>query len=292
MSIETKSTIQNGWYEESQYDYLKVKYKIKKVLFSGESKYQKIEIIDTYNFGKILLNDGIVMLSEKDEFIYHEMISHVPMFVHPNPQKILIIGGGDGGTVREVLRHKEVVQCDLVEIDEMVIDACKKFIPQTSSFLNDPRVNVLISDGVKYVKDTNENYDIVLVDSTDPIGPATPLFGPDFYSGVKNILNKNGIVVSQAETPFYHFDMQKSLLGSLKTCFSKLYLYNYSNMLYPSGLWSFSFASDNICPITDFNYTKFSQVNIKCSWYNDNIHKSSFTLPQFMKEEFSDLLSH
>ena len=291
MNINKKSSIKHDWYEEFQYDYLKVRYKIKEVLFSAKSDYQEIEIIDTNFFGKILLNDGIVMLSEQDEFVYHEMIAHVPLFIHPNPQKVLVIGGGDGGTVREIIRHKEVELCHLVEIDEMVVNACKEHIPQTSAALNDPRVKVMICDGVKYVKETDERYDLIIVDSTDPIGPATPLFGKDFYTDVNNILNNPGIVISQAETPFYHLDMQKGLLNSLKPSFNKRFLYGYSNLLYPSGYWTFSFATNSLCPIKDFNRDKFAQTNLKFKWYNKNIHKAAFALPQFVKDELSEYLT-
>ena len=170
------------WFEEIFKGSLGLKFKVLDYLYSDRSEFQKIDIVQTESHGKLLAHDGMVMVTEKDEFIYHDMIAHVPMFVHPNPKNVLVIGGGDGGTVREVLRHPSVEKVTMVEIDGMVVEACKKFIPQTSKDLQDPRVQLHIADGVDFVKNTEEKFDVVLVDSSDPIGPATPLFNQDFYN--------------------------------------------------------------------------------------------------------------
>src|SRR3989344_421096 len=152
------------------------RFPLKRRIFAGQSEFQKVEIVETYGFGKMLLNDGLVMCSERDEFIYHEMMAHPPILRHPNAKRVLVICGGDGGTLREVLRHKNVENCVMVEIDRMVVDACREHLPQTAAAMGrDPRAQVIIDDGVRFVADAREKFDIALIDSTDPIGPATPL---------------------------------------------------------------------------------------------------------------------
>ncbi|MEE3078240.1 MAG: spermidine synthase, partial [Bdellovibrionota bacterium] len=166
------------WIYERNEEGFSLGFKVKERLFCGKSDFQKVEIVDTYSHGKVLLNDDLVMLSERDEFAYHDMITHLPLFTHGNPKNVLVIGGGDGGTAREVLRHESVERCVMVEIDKMVVDACIEHIPVTSKDLtNHPKLELLIEDGVKYVKETKERFDVIIIDSTDPIGPATPLFG-------------------------------------------------------------------------------------------------------------------
>jgi spermidine synthase len=206
---ENKSKLE-AWVEEKQDDYYSMRYRIDDYLYSKKSEFQSVDVVQTRGHGKMLLNDGLVMVSERDEFVYHDMITHVPLFTHPNPKNVLVIGGGDGGTVREVLRHKSVEKCTLVEIDGLVVEACKEHIPLTSEALNDPRAEVRIEDGVKFVADSvANNYDVVLVDSTDPIGPATPLFGSEFYSNVHRILTTNGIAAAQFESPVFQSGFSK-----------------------------------------------------------------------------------
>jgi len=277
------------WVRE-KYDSFEICYKIKNVLLSRQSKFQKIEIVETSGFGRMLLLDGIVNIAETDEFIYHEMITHVALFVHPNPEKVLIIGGGDGGAAREVIRHPEVKKCYLVEIDEAVVEGCKKFIPQTAKSLDDPRVILKIEDGFEFVENTNKRFDIVIVDSTDPVGPSVPLFGKSFYENVYKILNDKGIVIVQAESPFYKKEHQKKILRILKGLFNKVYMYFYANFTYPGGLWSFCYASNDLCPLTDFNPQKVRSSGLKFSYYNESIHRAAFVLPEFLKEELKGYL--
>lgn len=244
------------WIEEKLEDYLGIRYRVEKVLFSGVSEYQRVDVVETRGHGRMLLNDDLVMIAERDEFVYHDMIAHVPLFVHPKPRRVLIIGGGDGGTAREVIRDENVQKCTMVEIDKMVIDACKEFIPVTSSALADAKVDLIIGDGVRYVAETPEKFDIILFDSTDPIGPAERLFGPEFYANVYNILNDDGIVVSQGESPFYEQKIQASMLDILSGLFFNVAIYNYSNLTYPGGLWSFTFASKGLHPTKDFDESR------------------------------------
>lgn len=270
-----------------------VQYNITEQLFSGKSDFQKVEIYQTETFGKMLLNDDLVMITEKDEFVYHEMITHIPLFTHPQPQSVLIIGGGDGGTAREVLRHPAVKHCDMVEIDGMVVEACRQFIPQTAVGMEaSERFKLHIADGVEWVKNKKAFYDLIIVDSTDPIGPAQPLFGKDFYQDIFNSLKDDGMVVSQAESPYYNGDMQAKLASIISGLFPKLWFLNFSNLTYPGGLWSFSVATKGLDPINDFNKVAFDKANMSFKYYNANIHKSCFSLPNFQKENIGQWIQN
>ncbi len=285
-----KENKNGSWVTEVHQGVSGLTFKIDKILFSGKSEFQKVEVVSTQGHGNMLLNDGLIMLSERDEFIYHEMIAHVPMFCHPNPKKILIIGGGDGGTAREVLRHDCAEKVVMVEIDEMVVDACKKHFPSVSCALDDPRRELLIGDGVKYVASTDEIFDIVIIDSTDPIGPAEPLFSDDFYEDVSKILSTSGILITQAESPFYDAPVQVSMLSSQKNFFKRLHVYLFTNLTYPGGAWSFGFASNNLCPIKNFDQTRFEKSKLKTKYYNPGVHFASFMLPEFMKNNLEGII--
>ncbi len=278
------------WFEEKYKDILSYKYKMSKTLFSEKGPFQQVDVIETLAYGKMLINDGLVMATEKDEFVYHDMISHPAIFLHPSPKNILIIGGGDGGTAREVLRHKQVEKCVMVEIDELVVRACKEHIPQTASQLDSPKLNLIIDDGVEFVKKTQEKFDVILVDSTDPIGPAQPLFDKSFYHDIYNCLDENGIVVSQGESAFLMPDMQKILLEILSSTFPIVTLYNYTNLSYPGGLWSFSYASKKIHPLNDFDPEKVKKSSLKFNYYNEDIHRGAFALPSFQREKLTQCI--
>lgn len=281
----------NVWFKENYRDFLSIHYKVNKILFSGKSDFQTVEIVESDRYGKMLFNDNILMLTEKDEYVYHEMIAHVPLFSHPNPENVLIIGGGDGGTLREVLRHKNVKKATLVEIDSMVLEACKKFIPLSSSSMEDPRATIQVADGIDFVAKTKEKFDLIIIDSSEPIGPSTPLFGKDFYKSIKNVLNKDGTVIAQGESPFLEKENQVSLLGIQKELFSKVHAYNYTNYSYVGGLWTFTYASDTICPIKDFSPEKVRASGLDFNYYNIDTHYASFQLPEFIKKNLGNILS-
>lgn len=280
------------WVEEKFKDFLGLRLKVERVLFSGKSEFQTVDIVETKGHGKMLLNDGLIMVTERDEFAYHDMISHVPMFVHPNPKNILIIGGGDGGTAREVLRHESVEKCTMIEIDKMVVDACKEHIPQTSKDLGHPKMNLIIGDGVDFAKSTTEKFDVIIVDSTDPIGPAQPLFGVDFYGDIYNCLSDDGIVVSQGESSWYAMDIQESLLTVLNKVFPACYLYNFSNLTYPGGLWSFTFASKKYHPLNDFDSKRIELSGLEFDYYNAKVHSAAFALPNFAQKKLKSLIKN
>ena len=195
------------WFSERHTPNVKLSIKVEKLLYSGQTEYQRIDIFESKEFGRFLTLDGFMMLTEKDEFIYHEMITHVPMMVHPNPEKVLIIGAGDGGAVRELVKYESVKQIDLVEIDEMVVDVCKKYLPQTACALDDPRLQIHYEDGLKYIRSCEDQYDLIIVDSTDPFGPGEGLFTREFYGSCYKALHEDGIMVNQHESPFYKEDV-------------------------------------------------------------------------------------
>ena len=194
------------WFTEKHTDNVNFSIKVDRQLYSSQSEFQRIDIFDSLEFGRLLTLDGYVMLTEKDEFMYHEMIVHVPMCVHPDARRILVIGGGDGGTVRELTRYPTVEHIDLVEIDEEVVTACKKYLPQTASQLDDPRVHAYYEDGLKFIRHHEDEYDVILVDSTDPFGPGEGLFTREFYGNCFRALKADGIMVNQHESPFYKED--------------------------------------------------------------------------------------
>lgn len=194
----------------------------------------------------MLLLDGIVQTTEKDEYVYHEMITHIPLFTHPNPKKVLVVGGGDGGTIREVLKHPSVEKAVLCEIDEEVIKASKEFLPTISCALDNPKCEIFIGDGIKYVHEHKNEFDIIIVDSTDPFGAAEGLFGGSFYKEIYQALTAEGIFVAQTETPFYLPEVVKKVYDDAKTVFSITKLFMAAIPTYPSGYWSFTIGSKKI----------------------------------------------
>jgi len=263
--------------EENHSPYHGLFFNVKKILHEEKTPFQKIEVIENEFFGKILLIDGLVQTTEKDEFFYHEMLVHPAFVSHPSPEEILIIGGGDGGALREVLRY-DVRKVSLVEIDKKVIEISKKFFPKLSSSFNDSRVKVIIANGAEYVKELKEKFDILIVDSSDPIGPSKALFEKDFYISLKKIIKENGIIISQTGSPFYHKDIIKKLNETLKKIYKIVKFYISPVPTYPSGIWSFVYLSEDINPL---EIKRKAPPNLK--YYNEDIHFASFALPNFLR---------
>ncbi|HEC89960.1 MAG: spermidine synthase [Thermoplasmata archaeon] len=259
-------------------------------LFSKQTPYQKVEILDTYAYGKVLTLDGMIMTTEKDEYAYHEMIAHVPLLTHPTPEKVLIIGGGDGGAAREVLRHENVKSVDLVEIDEVVIEASRKYLPTIASAFGNPRLNVHIKDGIEYVKQLrDETYDVVIIDSTDPVGPAEGLFKPDFYREVYRSLKPDGIMVTQSESPTFNPPVFQEIYRTYREIFGLNNVYCYLAFIptYPSGMWSFSYCSKgSVHPLNDLDDEKAARFTNShpLKYYHPDMHRAAFVLPTFVKE--------
>jgi len=274
------------WYTENHTKNVKFSIKVDKQLVSTESEFQRIDVFESYEFGKILVLDGYLMLTEKDEFIYHEMITHIPMAVNPEIKDVLVIGAGDGGTIRELTRYESIENIDMVEIDKLVVDVCKEYIPQTASKLDDDRVNIYYEDGLKFVRSKQNVYDLIIVDSTDPFGPGEDLFTREFYGNCYKALKKNGILVNQHESPYYPNDavaMQRAH-NRIRSVFPVARVYQAHIPTYPSGHWLFGFASKGLDPIADLKEEKWNSLGLKTKYYNTDLHKGCFAIPNYVKE--------
>lgn len=277
------------WFSEKHTDDAQFSIKVREQLYSGKSYYQDIAILDTYEFGRILTLDGYIMLTEKDEYIYHEMMVHVPMACNPDIKKVLVIGAGDGGTIRELTRYNTIEYIDMVEIDEKVIEICKEFLPQTACRFDDERVHVNIADGLKYVRKKEDFYDLIIVDSTDPFGPGEGLFTREFYGNCFKALTENGILVNQHESTYYdsYVDMVKRTHRRIGSVFPVSMVYQAHIPTYPSGHWLFGFASKNIHPVHDMQEERWNALGLGMKYYNTDLHKGCFALPNSVKEVLS-----
>ena len=279
------------WFTEQHTPEVRFSIKIDHQLFSEHSEFQRIDIFDSKEFGRVLTLDGYLMLTEKDEFIYHEMITHVPMSVHPNARKVLVIGGGDGGTVRELLKYPQIEEIDLVEIDEQVVEASKLYLPKIACGLDDPKVKCYYEDGLKFIRHVEDEYDVIIVDSTDPFGPGEGLFTKEFYGSCFKALHEDGIMVNQHESPFYKEDAYAMQRVHKRICqtfpISKVYQVHIPT--YPSGHWLFGFASKKYHPVKGVDFDKWKYKRIRCRYYNGPLHAGSFALPNYVEELLRDV---
>ena len=274
------------WYTEQHTDDVRFSIKVESQLHSSQSDFQRIDVFESKEFGKFFTLDGLMMVTEKDEFIYHDMIVHVPMATNPEIKKVLVIGAGDGGTVRELTRYETIEQIDMVEIDKKVVDISLEFFPQTSCKLNDPRVNLFFEDGLKFVRNKENEYDLIIVDSTDPFGPGEGLFTKEFYGNCFKALNESGILVNQHESPYYSAyaaSMQRAH-KRIREFFPICGVYQAHIPTYPSGHWLFGFASKKFDPLTDLDAAKWNALGLKTKYYNTDLHKGCFALPNYVKE--------
>lgn len=277
--------VENGCYHEITPGGFGIAIDGAKCLFSQKSEFQKVEIIDTKSvLGKVLTLDDLMMTTEGDEFHYHEMIAHIPMMNHKKPETVLVIGGGDGGTVREVLKHKTVKKVVLCEIDDLVISACKEFLPTISCDLDDPRVEIKVEDAIEFIKDKKNEYDIVLIDSTDPMGPGEGLFTDEFYTNVKNSLKEGGIMVAQSESPFAQAESVRKMYVQLKKVFPICATYTSNIPTYPGGYWAWAFCSKTVEPLSYIDEERCAEITKTCKIYNKEYHLARFALPNYLKE--------
>ena len=274
------------WFTENHTDNIRFSIKIKQHVYSEKSRYQQIDILDSYELGRILVLDGFVMLTEKDEYIYHEMIVHVPMATNPDIKRVLVIGAGDGGTIRELTRFKNIEHIDMVEIDQRVVEVCREYLPQTACKLDDPRVNIVYEDGLKYVRGKDNEYDLIIVDSTDPFGPGEGLFTKEFYGNCYKALNENGILVNQHESTFYdeYAEIMKRAHSRIKSFFPISLVYQAHIPTYPSGHWLFGFSSRGVHPVRDLNPDWWNSLGLETKYYNTNLHKGAFYLPNYVQK--------
>lgn len=279
------------WFTERHTPNVKFSIKVDRQLYCGQSEFQRIDVFESDEFGRFLVLDGYMMLTEKDEFIYHEMIVHVPMAVNPAVRDVLVIGAGDGGVIRELVRYNSVKRIDLVEIDEMVVEVCKKYLQKTACRLDDPRVTIYYQDGLKFIRRCVDEYDLIIVDSTDPFGPGEGLFTKEFYGNCFKALKDEGIMVNQHESPFYSADavamqrMHKRIVDSFPI--SRVYQAHIPT--YPSGHWLFGFASKKYHPVRDFEPDKWNALGLKTRYYNANLHVGAFALPNYVEELLRDV---
>lgn len=279
------------WFTEKHTEEALFSIKIERHLESLQSDFQRIDVFESKEFGKILTLDGFLMITEKDEFIYHDMITHVPMAVNPNIKKVLVIGAGDGGTIRELLRYETIEHIDMVEIDEEVVKVCKKYIPLTASKLEDEKVQIHYEDGLKFVRKKEAEYDLIIVDSTDPFGPGEGLFTKEFYGNCFRALNEEGILVNQHESMYYtsYAASMERAHKRIKESFPIARIYQAHIPTYPSGHWLFGFASKKYDPIKDLDEDKWNNLGLKTKYYNTELHKGSFAIPNYIKDQLNSI---
>lgn len=274
------------WFTENHSPGVRFSIKINRHLVSEKSEFQRIDILESEELGRILVLDGFLMLTEKDEYIYHEMITHVPMAVNPNIRRILVIGGGDGGAVRELCRFKSVEHIDLVEIDSRVVELCREYLPQTACSLSDSRVKIHYEDGLKFVRGAENEYDLIIVDSTDPFGPGEGLFTKEFYGNCYKALTEDGILVNQHESTFYdeYAAAMKRAHSRIKAFFPIALVYQAHIPTYPSGHWLFGFASKKFHPVDDQHADWWLEQGLRTRYYNQYVHSGCFALPNNVRD--------
>lgn len=273
------------WFQEEDDSGLRFSYKVTDVLFRGKSEFQAVDVIDTVTYGRMLLIDGLVMITESDEFVYHELIAHVPALHHPDPKHVVVIGGGDGGTVRELLKHPGIEKITLCEIDALVLEAAKKYFPGVASGLDDPRVEVMVGDGVEFMKKHSpKSLDLVVIDSTDPIGPGEGLFSGEFYRSVAAALKDDGLMVCQSESPWFDEKMLRRIQRNVASGFRYRAPYVSGVPTYPRGLWSWTMASQNPIDPAKYDRARLDRLlsegeGLKC--LNHALMTGAFALPTY-----------
>ncbi|GAA4355228.1 polyamine aminopropyltransferase [Kangiella marina] len=259
---------------------------VDEILFESKTDHQHLIIFNNEQFGRVMALDGVIQTTEKDEFIYHEMLTHVPLFAHGNAKRVLIIGGGDGGILREVLRHPEVQHVTMVEIDQAVVDMCKQYFPKHSDgAFDDSRVNLVIDDGVDFIVNNSEKFDVIISDSTDPEGPGEVLFSSRFYQGCKNSLTEGGVLATQNGVSFMQIDEVKTTFNRFEGLFNDRWFYAAPVPTYIGGIMTLAWGTDNTAlrqQSIEAIRERFTQSNIKTRYYTPELHVASFALPQYV----------
>lgn len=256
------------------------------ILYSSQSKYQMIEVIESVGLGRMLVLDGVINLTERDECIYHEMLAHVPLFSHPNPSHILIVGGGDGGTAREVIKHEGVVKIQQVEIDREVIRVSKKYFPSISSALDHPKVHILVMDAVQYLAQTREKFDIIIIDSTDPvIKQSEGLFTVSFYRDCLHALTEEGIFAAQVGDISFETNLVEEVFRKLGEVFPLVRVYLAPVPSYSVLPYSFAYCSNTVLPEAGLGLARFGN-GFDTRYYNPRIHHAAFALPEYLRTIF------
>ena len=268
------------WFYEHYKDVSAIGIHTRALIHESQSAYQRLKVYETIGHGRLLTLDDMVMLTEHDEFVYHELLTHTALAAHPSPKTVLVVGGGDGGCVREALKHtsvERVVQC---EIDEEVTRVCQRLIPSVAGALEDPRCELVFADAVAYVQQHPDTFDVILVDSTEPIGPAEALFGAAFFKDLRRALRPGGVITAQAESPFYAPDVVRGLFDAVRPIFGEVHAYMGSIPTYPSGAWTFLFASDDRAP-GDIDPARLEHMHTR--YVAPDQLRAAFALPRFVR---------
>ena len=279
------------WFSENHTPDVKLSLRLDRHLYSVQSDYQQIDVFESREFGRVLALDGNIMLTERDEFIYDEMMAHVPMAVHPGIRNVLVIGAGDGGVIKELTRYDRIETIDLVEMDPLVLDVCRKYLPGNACRLDDERVHIYTGNGLKFIRRCENKYDLIVVDSTDPFGPSEGLFTKEFYGNCYKALRDDGIMVNQQGSPFYAEDtnaMQRSHKRIAET-FPISRVFQAHIPTYAAGYWLFGFASKKYHPIDDLNKDAWNALGLKTRYYTTRLHVGAFYLPAFLEEFLKDV---
>ncbi|MDD6281813.1 polyamine aminopropyltransferase [Oribacterium sp. HCP28S3_H8] len=274
------------WFSQQDTEHVKHSMEVKQQLFSGQSDYQHIDVFDTPEFGKMIVLDNEIIFSEADEFIYNEMVVHVPMAVHPYVKNVLIIGGGDGGVAKTLIQYPEIERIDVVEPDEMFIEVSRKFFPETAKGFDDERVHIVNMDGLRFLRRASDAYDLIINDSTDPFGYSEGLFTKEFYGNCYRALHADGIMVYQHGSPFYDEDEAafRAMHRKVYRSFPISRVYQASIPTCPAGYWMFGFASKKYHPLVDFDPVRWQQRGLKTWYYTTNLHRGAFMLPKYVED--------
>ncbi|PIS03063.1 MAG: polyamine aminopropyltransferase [Chlamydiae bacterium CG10_big_fil_rev_8_21_14_0_10_42_34] len=282
------ASLLSGGYQETLYPDWKQTFLVEEMIYEEKSEFWDLAIFENSKFGRVFAIDGIIQTTEKDEFIYHEMMAHVPLLAHDNPKSVLIIGGGDGGLLREVLKHEQLQTIVQVEIDPTIIEISKKYLPTLSSgAFENPRAKIVIQDAAQYVKETPLKFDVIICDSNDPEGPAKVLFSSGFYKDCKNLLNPDGIFVNQNGVPFMQKDELQLTRKNRQPHFKHVAFYTAPIPTYVGGFMAFGWASDKDYKLTEeMLKLRLKEMATKMKYYTPAIHLGSFALPQYMLDIF------
>ncbi len=274
------------WFSELHTNNVKMSIRVEKQLFSGESDFQRIDVFESDEFGRFVTSDGSVIFSEKDEFTYDEMIVHVPMAVHPHVKKVLVIGGGDGGVARELSYYEEIEEIDVVEPDELFVQVCKEFFPDNARGLEDERVKIYYRDGLRFLRRKENEYDLIINDSTNPFGHTAGLFTKEFYGSCYKALKEDGIMVYQHGSPFFDEDEDacRAMHRRAFRSFPISRVYQAHIPTCPSGYWLFGFASKKYHPLEDLDAKRWKKRKLKTWYYTTNLHTGAFMLPRYVED--------
>ena len=274
------------WFSEMHTPHVKLSIRVDRQLYSGKSEFQRIDVFDSPELGKFVTLNGDIIFSDADEFVYDEMVTHVPMAVHPHVKNVLIIGGGDGGVAKELIRYPDIETIDVVEVDKMFVDVCRDIFPEVAAGMNDPRVNIHYEDGLRFLRTKQDAYDLIINDSTDPLGHTAGLFTKEFYGSCYKALHDDGIMVYQHGSPFYDEDEEpcRAMHRKAFRSFPISRVYQAHIPTCAAGYWLFGFASKKYHPLIDLDAARWNRRGIKTWYYTTNLHMGAFMLPKYVED--------